>query len=455
MTLLPRRIPQPYIKPRGLQPPLTITTMSTSSSKRDWPQSQTHTPSSFSSSLPLPKFLTHPLPTLHQKFRSINEHEAFLRQAAAAAAAGREEENTWPAQSHTRNRYADIFPWAHNAVQLLSLEDPYINASPISLGRRGEWFIATQGPLGEDGGEGLFWEMVWQEGCEVVVMLTQVWEDGREKCSVYYPVAEGEVKDVPGWGRVECVRVREEERTEVRELKVWKGGDAEEKEEGENRDGEGGGRGEGGEDGEKRESENEEGRTVYHFLFLGWPDHDIPVSPRDRNALLELIRLSRFRMQSPSEEEENEVDGVAASPPRLVHCSAGVGRTGTFIALDHLLHELKDGKFDSLRDEYDEDDYDHDDVGTTYSEEWDVDPVYDTVKTLREQRMFMVGKPKQYAFIYHMLRETWEAREKDEQNPSLECLNTEEESQTNKRRLAQDGLEHELDMDGKRNPDLK
>ena len=375
-------------------------------------------------------------------------HDLRLRQAAAASAeAG---DSAWPAQPHARNRYADIYPWAHNAVQLRCLEDPYINASPIALGRRGERFIATQGPLGEDGGEAHFWEMVWQEGCRVVVMLTQPWEDGREKCSVYYPRAEGEVKDVDDWGWVECVRVREEDRTEVRELRVWKGIKGPEREEGKN-DGEEEGEKEGKEDGAR----DAEARTVWHFLFLGWPDHDIPVSAGDRNALLELMRMSRSTSEGKVEQRKASTEAAEdeTTPPRLVHCSAGVGRTGTFIALDHLLHELKEGKFDCLIENDDGDMCDYDD-DTAYSEPEDVDPVYDTVLSLREQRMFMVGKPKQYAFIYHMLRERWEAREKGDQIPSISGLTKREESQTKKRRLAPDGWEDELDMDGDGSPEL-
>ena len=431
--------------------------------------------SSATSSVPLPKFLTHPLPALHQKFRSINAHEAFLRRTAAASTATVEEQDDDDddddddlelaqdavyGHGHARNRYADIFPWPHNAVQLRCLADPYVNASRIALGRRGERLIATQGPLDEDGGEAHFWEMAWQERCEVVVMLTQAWEDGREKCCVYYPVDQGDVKDVEGWGTVQCVGLREEERTEVRELRVWKGrmrgvrgveGE-------EDREGRGGREGDDG-DGERERAEVE-ARTVWHFLFLGWPDYDIPVSPVDQNALLELIRMSRFRMprvreQDDKEDEVDEDEDQEATPPRIVHCSAGVGRTGTFIALDHLLQELNDGKFDCLID-VDENDEDacNDGGAMAYPEDSDVDPVYETVKRLREQRMFMVGKPRQYAFIYQMLRERWAARKTDQQMLVMEDLSDGDESQAKKRRLIQDGSEDELGIGEKRTPDL-
>ena len=241
------------------------------------------------------------------------------------------------------------------------------------------------------------------------------------ECSVYYPEEVDEVKEVEGWGSVRCMSLREISRTEVRELRVLK-----EK-----------GKSEGGETGEER--------VVWHFLFLGWPDHDIPVSPQEQAALVELIKLSRCRLQAVKKE-----DGEKDTPPRLVHCSAGVGRTGTFIALDHLLQELDEGSFDDFVDEdggYDSNDND----STTYPRSQDVDPVFETVKKLREQRMFMVGKPGQYAFIYQILKESWQKRGNGGQSPRIG-----EASQTKKRRLVQDGSDdEELDMNSQRSRDFK
>lgn len=252
----------------------------------------------------------------------------------------------------------------------------YINASPIELGRE-ERYIATQGPLERSGGISAFWEMCWQEGVEVIVMLTRCVEDGREKCGVYYPEVVGGVRDVgDGWGEVVCVDCREENRTEIRELSVRRLG---------------------GEEGEEEE------RTMWHFLFIGWPDMEVPREKEDQKNLLELIRMSRFRIDEragTSEEARKEVE-EKNSKPTVVHCSAGVGRTGTFIALDHLLKELEEGKLDGLVEE------DNDDV----------DPIFDTVKRLREQRMFMVYQPGQYAFIYQILRERWEDRQKGRNTP--------------------------------------
>lgn len=114
-----------------------------------------------------------------------------------------------------------------------------------------------------------------------------------------------------------------------------------------------------------------ETKIVWHFLFAGWADYSKPEGD-DREALLELIRLSASK------------SGPQNS--RVVHCSSGVGRTGTFIALDHLLQELESGQLLQLADP-------------------GADPVFDTVNQMREQRMMMVYNEMQFQFIYDVLRE--------------------------------------------------
>ena len=276
-----------------------------------------------------------------------------------------------------------------------------------------------QGDGGGEGGNGNkgfghFWEMVWQEDVEVLVMLTRCIEEGKEKCGVYYPSAVGGALELEGegdgWGSVTCSSLNMEWGTEIRELKLAKRKRKPvSKEEGEKVD-----------KGVSLELENGkvEERKVWHFLFLGWPDQEVPQTPEDQKALLELIRMTRFRINAVIDHQSEPEAHLQPQPqptppsstnplptslsppsteykPRIVHCSAGVGRTGTFIALDYLLQELEEGKFDHL-------------AGIPGGKE--VDPVFDCVKRLREQRMFMVYKPGQYAFIYQTLKERWIAR---------------------------------------------
>lgn len=340
---------------------------------------------------PLPPFLTLTPPLLRHRFKAINAHEAALRAAPSALYAH--------PIAHARNRYADIRPWAHNRVQLRELDFPYINASPIALDGEACEYIAAQGPLDSEEGRRHFWEMCWQEGVEVVVMLTQAVEEGREKCAVYYPEEVEGCVEMEGWGRVECVGLSEEWRTEVRECRVVKVfGEGEER--------------------------REEVRTVWHFLFLGWPDMDVP---KETAEILELIKMSRFRIDGVPHGETKE-----KIKPRVVHCSAGVGRTGTFIALDYLLRQFEDGELDDLLEESE--------MGK------DVDPIVETVKRLREQRMLMVYQPAQFAFIYQVLREKWLARKNGLEKPEIKSSNyVDEGSPTKKRKSMGDAFEAEID----------
>ncbi|KAI6245196.1 Phosphatidylinositol phosphatase PTPRQ [Erysiphe necator] len=303
----------------------------------------------------LPVFLTLSPNVISHKFNLISQYEATLAAKPSAIL------------SHVhlsqRDRYINIRPWAHNAIQLKNARkfpDNYINASPISLGRNQEIFIATQGP---GPGDTIlhFWQMIWQERAEVIVMLTKFVEDGTEKCGVYMPLQKADVlilkpRTGPVWGKVECETLQKEDWGEIRQLRIMK----------------------------NSESQLFEERLVYHLLFMRWPDHKVPREKNDQMALINLINLSREKMS-------HNVDSPKVNtPPRIIHCSAGVGRTGTFIALDHLLHELEENKLDYIGDED--------------------DPILNTVQRLREQRMGLVNNVQQYALIYQILRERWELR---------------------------------------------
>ena len=207
-----------------------------------------------------------------------------------------------------------------------------------------------------------FWNMVFHESKEVgvIVMLTQTFEAGREKCAQYFPldmepasmilsmdetdrfVTEGgeQLEETGIIGKVTLLESAfdPKSRSEIRKLELTIGS---------------------------------ESKVVWHFLFAGWADYSKPEGS-DREALLELIKLSASKCSTDN--------------PRIVHCSAGVGRTGTFIALDHLLRELESGQLLQVTDP-------------------ETDPVFDTVNQMREQRMMMVYNEMQMQFIYEVLRE--------------------------------------------------
>ncbi|KAM3422448.1 hypothetical protein BST61_g2796 [Cercospora zeina] len=280
-----------------------------------------------------------------------------------------------------RNRYLNVEPYAQNRIKLKVAEgvSDYINASPIRLGSRRH--ISTQGP--KDTSVNHFYRMVTGElqSPAVIVMLTQTHEAGREKCFQYFPLnAEQNTLAIPpdeqyddGFqGEVELVDIQHDvqTRTAIRTMKV------------------------------KTTTEGEGPREmeVKHLLFSGWPDFLVPEG-EERRALVQLIRLSARLNRKASTDTDATPNGSSFAEdlartdqdnPRIVHCSAGVGRSGTFIALDYLLSLLLTGQLDNVGPED--------------------DPILDTVDQLRQQRMMMVQSEAQFMFLYDVMREQYLAR---------------------------------------------
>lgn len=279
-----------------------------------------------------------------------------------------------------RNRYLNVDPFANNRVQLKvpDGEDDYINASPIVMRTTksgvAKNFIATQvrwremrcegmhltrwqGP--KDNTHGHIWRMIWHECASpaVIIMLTQTHESGREKCHQYYPHSiefpHMVVNEHDEFGDnvifdITLLSLHDDAQTRstVRELEIT-------------------------------DRASGEAKKVWHVLFSAWPDFSVPEGA-DKHALLNLIPLSM------------EKNADAANSPRIVHCSAGVGRSGTFIALDHLLAELAEGTLDEVPD--------------------GKDPIEETVEALRSQRMMMVQGESQFLLLYETLHEKWVER---------------------------------------------
>jgi len=309
----------------------------------------------------LPGFLKLARTDIHAKFVDL-EWLQRNRLAQGLQPQTADEESPWARltgdEVARRNRYMNVDPFSNNRIRLKVPEghSDYINASAITVqstisGNRKN-FIATQGP--KEGIYGHVWRMIWHE-CEdpiVVVMLTQTHESGREKCFQYFPLdmdnpvlpinEEDEFEDsFTSTLTLKSVTEDEATRSTIREMELTTA------------------------DGDTK--------TVWHLLFGGWPDFSVPEGV-DRAALVRLVALSASKNTAPNS-------------PRVVHCSAGVGRTGTFIALDWLLTELEEGRLDNLSE--------------------DEDPIADVVDTLREQRMMMVQGEQQFFFLYDVLRQMW------------------------------------------------
>ncbi|XP_032144631.1 tyrosine-protein phosphatase non-receptor type 7 isoform X2 [Sapajus apella] len=227
----------------------------------------------------------------------------------------------------SKDRYKTILPNPQSRVCLgraQSQEDgDYINANYIrGYDGKEKVYIATQGPMPNTVSD--FWEMVWQEEVSLIVMLTQL-REGKEKCVHYWPTEE----EAYGPFQIRIQDMKECPEYTVRQLTI---------------------------------QYQEECRSVKHILFSAWPDHQTPESA---GPLLRLVA-----------EVEESPEAAARPGPIVVHCSAGIGRTGCFIATRIGCQQLK------ARGEVD---------------------ILGIVCQLRLDRGGMIQTAEQYQFLHHTL----------------------------------------------------
>ncbi|OWK56818.1 Receptor-type tyrosine-protein phosphatase eta [Lonchura striata] len=197
-------------------------------------------------------------------------------------------------ENRGKNRYNNVLPYDISRVKLsnqTSGTGDYINANYMPGYNSKKAFIAAQGPLPntiED-----FWQMVWEKSIYSIVMLTKCVEQARTKCEQYWPD-----KQPKSYGDIIVTMVSEVVLPEwtIRDFTVEK-------------------------------SNTPESHTVRQFHFTSWPDHGVPETTD---------LLINFRHLVHEYNSQNPVDS-----PTLVHCSAGVGRTGTFIAIDRLIQQME------------------------------------------------------------------------------------------------------------------
>ncbi|XP_043943090.1 uncharacterized protein LOC122814881 [Protopterus annectens] len=228
-----------------------------------------------------------------------------------------------------KNRYKNILPYDHSLVVLnlsrTDSTDNYINANYIDGYECANYYIAAQGPLPETVNN--FWRMVWDENSAVIVMLTNLIEQEKVKCEQYWP------QQSKAYDEITVVLTGEKQCTEVtmRTFTLTRADSPIEK-------------------------------IVKQFHYLTWPDHGVPSCP-----------ISLYHLVLQVNECKNNRSG-----PVIVHCSAGVGRTGTFIALDYLLKMATcEGKLD----------------------------IFQCSSKLRERRTDMIQTKEQYLFLYECLLE--------------------------------------------------
>uniref|UniRef100_A0A8C6NAY9 protein-tyrosine-phosphatase n=1 Tax=Melopsittacus undulatus TaxID=13146 RepID=A0A8C6NAY9_MELUD len=204
--------------------------------------------------------------------------------------------------------------------------------------------LSTQGPL--PGTKDEFWKMAWEQNVHNIVMVTQCVEKGRVKCDHYWPLDQ----DSLYYGDLIVEMLSESVLPEwtIREFKICS------------------------------EEQLDSTRLIRHFHYTVWPDHGVPETTQ---SLIQFVRTVR-----------DYINRTPDTGPTIVHCSAGVGRTGTFIALDRILQQL-DSK--------------------------DTVDIYAAVHDLRLHRVHMVQTECQYVYLHQCVRDVLRARKlrSEQENP--------------------------------------
>uniref|UniRef100_A0A7N6AKV0 protein-tyrosine-phosphatase n=1 Tax=Anabas testudineus TaxID=64144 RepID=A0A7N6AKV0_ANATE len=266
-----------------------------------------------------------------EEFDALQKMEAKVKKSR--------EEGQRP-ENKSKNRYKNILPFNETRVTLKDTDpnvvgSDYINANYVrvknhNLKHNGneKVYIATQGCLATTVND--FWQMVWQENTHVIVMTTREVEKGRNKCVPYWPELHS-TKEV-GPYVVTCTLEREATDYKVRLLEIGP------------------------------IDKPSICREVWHYQYLSWPDHGVPQEPGGVLSFLTQVNAKQAEF--------------CHAGPMIIHCSAGIGRTGTIVVIDMIIETI-------------------DTIGI----DCDIDiPKY--IQMVREQRSGMVQTEAQYKFIY-------------------------------------------------------
>ena len=229
-----------------------------------------------------------------------------------------------------KNRYRDISPYDNTRVRLQHGTSDYINANYVNMFIPGiEWtnsYVASQGPLLTTTVD--FWSMVWELKASFIVMLTTVIERGRPKCHQYWP-AKGTVIQFGPW-QIESVSEEITPSFAYRDFKLYNC---------------------------TNENENPPApRNIRQMQYLAWPDHGVPDDSSDFLDFILQVRQRRVGMTNAC----------------VVHCSAGIGRTGVLITMETAMCLIEANQ-----------------------------PVYplEITRAMRDQRAMMIQTTSQFKFV--------------------------------------------------------
>ncbi|KAF4075935.1 hypothetical protein AMELA_G00224600 [Ameiurus melas] len=268
--------------------------------------------------------------TLLMKFEKLHRKKAGLLMSCAKQSENME-----------KNRYKDVLPYDLTRVVLQTEEDNYINASHVKTEPAGTTlrYMAAQGPLPHTCTH--FWRSVWEQGVSVIIMLTTLTERGRTKCHQYWPHPP-EVKDYD-YLQVCCHSEECNLAYVTREITLT-------------------------------HTQLGEQRAITHLQYVAWPDHGVPDESSD---FLDFVKAMRSKRRD--------------TEPLMVHCSAGIGRTGVFITMETALILMEGAQ-----------------------------PVYplEIVTSLRDQRAMMVQTSCQFSFVCQAILHVYRERYKHSQTTS-------------------------------------